>query len=437
MVILVILIGGLAFSHNHRKAAMFSALKDIDSATCLAKNGGLECDKDELESTEWAERLIIYGFGALGVLHILYRFKKIHRIGSSFIRNIAISYVIFNHVLFAAVVWTMGDRKMSNFDAWIVIPLLTDMQKVARMAQFALSSSHSRRISENIANGMYVLAPTMSMDSLIKILLFSLGWQTGAIGLYTLAWYAVVSILVNCLVYLTFYPAGLSILLDLMCTRGRPSWDVRQIINTLPGEDGHSPVVHRVKVLVTAILSMCHICCIPNFIISADKSIHVEMAILITIVFVFFVRYFFYEDMDEAREMRQTYIKELTRKYAEDSEQNEFPSKEDMDRQSNSTDEGISVDSSSKPSILPSIMKHDDSGSESAWSDEVEYLREFRDTFREKEVQTIESFPPQITEEEEVHSAKLQVSDSDSEDEIDSDEEEEDEHEDILKAPKP
>ncbi len=61
---------------------------------------------------------------------------------------------------------------------------------------------------------------------------------------------------------MTFYPAGLSLILELMYTTdGRPGWDVRQIINTLPKEDSQSPVVHHVRVTATSMLIILHVIC--------------------------------------------------------------------------------------------------------------------------------------------------------------------------------
>lgn len=350
---------------------------------------------------------VILAVSSLSILHVTYRFKKIHSLGSHFICKIALSYLLLTSVLYTLVIWSIGGIAMGSVrDAWFLIPLLTDFQKVTRMAQFALSSSHHRRICENVANGMYVLAPTFALDTVAKILLVSLGSLTGIHQLEVYSWYAVVSVMVNFLIYLTFYPAVLALVLELMyCTDGRPKWDVRQIINTLPGEDGQSPVVHRVKVIATAILVSIHLYSRPSFFFSSESSAftldealnsqhytllcyltqNFEKVIYISIVLVIAIKYLFYDDMDEARELRKTYIAELTRKFAEDSEQEEYNrSKVELDRASNSTDEGISL-GSAKPRP-PSSRGADDSSSESAWS-EVNFLPDLKD----QEAQTTDS----------------------------------------------
>ena len=44
----------------------------------------------------------------------------------------------------------------------------------------------------------------------------------------------------------SFFPAGLSLVIELMFTKaGRPQWDVKQIIKSLPTEEVQNPVVYR------------------------------------------------------------------------------------------------------------------------------------------------------------------------------------------------
>jgi hydroxymethylglutaryl-CoA reductase (NADPH) len=56
------------------------------------------------------------------------------------------------------------------------------------------------------------------------------GALTGFYRLELLSRYAIVYTLVNFLIYVTFFPAGLSLVLELMYSAdGRPQWDVRQV----------------------------------------------------------------------------------------------------------------------------------------------------------------------------------------------------------------
>jgi hypothetical protein len=46
----------------------------------------------------------------------------------------------------------------------------------------------------------------------------------------------------------SFFPAGLSLVIELMFTKaGRPQWDVKQIIKSLPTDEVQNPVVYRLE----------------------------------------------------------------------------------------------------------------------------------------------------------------------------------------------
>ena len=61
----------------------------------------------------------------------------------------------------------------------------------------------------------------------------------------------------------SFFPAGLSLVIELMFTKaGRPQWDVKQIIKSLPTEEPvQNPVVYRVRVIAMTCLVVVHTLC--------------------------------------------------------------------------------------------------------------------------------------------------------------------------------
>ena len=122
---------------------------------------------------------------------------------------------------------------VTQVDSYFLILLLLDMSKVTRMAQFALSSSHQLRISENLAHSMFVLAPTLVLNTLVTTLLMGTGLLTGFQRLELLSRYAIIYQVVNFLIYVTFYPAGLSLILELMYTTdGRPGNHQTKVVRT-------------------------------------------------------------------------------------------------------------------------------------------------------------------------------------------------------------
>ena len=84
----------------------------------------------------------------LAFVHLMYRFKRIHRIGSTFLMKIAATYLFATSVTYFLVAYTLSahDSLRSGLlsDSWFLIILFVDLPRVTRMAQFALSSSHQR-----------------------------------------------------------------------------------------------------------------------------------------------------------------------------------------------------------------------------------------------------------------------------------------------------
>ena len=95
----------------------------------------------------------------------------------------------------------MGPEFENVKESWFLIMLFTDIPKVTRMAQFALTSSQQRRIPANVAVGMAQLGPAMSFETLGKILVVGLCGLTNYKRLELLASYAIITVVVD---FLTF-----------------------------------------------------------------------------------------------------------------------------------------------------------------------------------------------------------------------------------------
>ncbi|XP_039310124.1 3-hydroxy-3-methylglutaryl-coenzyme A reductase [Solenopsis invicta] len=93
--------------------------------------------------------------------------------------------------------------------------LLIDLSKTTTLAQYALSSRNQEEVKANIARGMSLLGPAITMDTLVRTLLISTGSLSGIRRLETLCTFACLGMIVNYVVFMTFYPACLSLILEL------------------------------------------------------------------------------------------------------------------------------------------------------------------------------------------------------------------------------
>lgn len=82
------------------------------------------------------------------------------------------------------------------------------------LAQLALNSKNQDEVRANIARGMSLLGPSVTLDTLVEILLIGIGSLSGVRRLEILCGYACLGVVVNYVVFMTFYPACLSLVLE-------------------------------------------------------------------------------------------------------------------------------------------------------------------------------------------------------------------------------
>lgn len=123
---------------------------------------------------------------------------------------------------------------------------------------------------------MEILGPAISLDTLVEGLVIGVGTLSGVQRLETLSGFAVISVIVNYVVFMTFYPACLSLTLDLSRNCGnstvsspvdtiieRPAEKHRirdpSLIRALSEEDQkQNPIVQRVKLIMSSGLMIVH-----------------------------------------------------------------------------------------------------------------------------------------------------------------------------------
>lgn len=92
--------------------------------------------------------------------------------------------------------------------------LLLDFSKACLLAQFALSSSNKVEVHENISRGMATLGPSLTLDTVVETLAIGMGVMSGVPRLQEISYYACLTIMVNYVVFMTIYPAALSLTLE-------------------------------------------------------------------------------------------------------------------------------------------------------------------------------------------------------------------------------
>lgn len=151
----------------------------------------------------------------------------------------------------------------STRDALFFFLLLIDLSKAGVLAQLALSGSNPSEVTKNISRGMELLGPAITLDTLVETLVIGVGTLSGVQRLEILCGFAVMSVIVNYVVFMTFYPACLSLIMDLSRS-GVDMSKVKEkakdslIIHLSEEDQKPNPVVQRVKMIMSTGLMLVH-----------------------------------------------------------------------------------------------------------------------------------------------------------------------------------
>ncbi|XP_034484795.1 3-hydroxy-3-methylglutaryl-coenzyme A reductase [Drosophila innubila] len=223
------------------------------------------CDGLEAEYNA-ADVILMTIVRCTAVLYCYYQFCSLHRLGSKYVLGIAGLFTVFSSFIFTtAIIKFLGSDISDLKDALFFLLLVIDLSNSGRLAQLALSGSSQAEVTQNIARGLELLGPAISLDTIVEALLVGVGTLSGVQRLEVLCMFAVLSVLVNYVVFMTFYPACLSLIFDLS-RNGVDMSVVRErakgslLLKSLTEEEQKAnPVLQRVKLIMTTGLMIVHI----------------------------------------------------------------------------------------------------------------------------------------------------------------------------------
>ncbi|XP_072752650.1 3-hydroxy-3-methylglutaryl-coenzyme A reductase [Anoplolepis gracilipes] len=246
-----------------------ACMLNMETGTRRAHEKGLSdatyCNQSRCNTTDLkaADIILMTIIRCLAILFTYYHFRNLQRMGSKYILGIAGLFSVFSSVVYTTSVVNFGHSDVADLkDALFFFLLLIDLSKAATLAQCALNSRSQEEVKANIARGMSLLGPTITLDTLVETLLISIGSLSGVRRLEILCTIACLGVIVNYIVFMTFYPACLSLILELSRgsnNMGRLSADRIFIMQPLNEEDQKpNPVVERVKMIMIAGLFIVH-----------------------------------------------------------------------------------------------------------------------------------------------------------------------------------
>lgn len=220
-----------------------------------------ECPKFE-EDVLSSDIIILTITRCIAILYIYFQFQNLRQLGSKYILGIAGLFTIFSSFVFSTVVIHFLDKELTGLnEALPFFLLLIDLSRASALAKFALSSNSQDEVRENISRGMAILGPTFTLDALVECLVIGVGTMSGVRQLEIMCCFGCMSVLANYFVFMTFFPACVSLVLELSreSREGRPIWQLSHFARVLEEEENKpNPVTQRVKMIMSLGLVLVH-----------------------------------------------------------------------------------------------------------------------------------------------------------------------------------
>lgn len=221
-----------------------------------------ECPKVE-EKIHSSDIIILTITRCMAIVYIYFQFKNLRQLGSKYILGIAGLFTVFSSFVFSTVVIHFFGKELTGLnEALPFFLLLIDLSKACALAKFALSSNSQEEVRENISQGMAILGPTFTLDALVECLVIGVGTMSGVPQLEIMCCFGCMSVLANYFVFMTFFPACVSLVLELSreSREGRPIWQLSHFARVLAEEEDNkpNPVTQRVKIIMSLGLALVH-----------------------------------------------------------------------------------------------------------------------------------------------------------------------------------
>jgi hydroxymethylglutaryl-CoA reductase (NADPH) len=135
--------------------------------------------------------------------------------------------------------------------------LLLDLSKVTSLAKYSLLNySQDVSVKETVARGMAILGPSMTLDTLVETLVIAIGCISGIPMLEGICCFGCISLIVHYVVFMTFFPGLLCLILELDSSRHStvvPKMKKHEM------ESQPNPAAQRVKLIMCTGLALVHV----------------------------------------------------------------------------------------------------------------------------------------------------------------------------------
>lgn len=201
-----------------------------------------------------ADAVIMTFVRCAALLYAYYQFSNLHKIASKYLLIIAGVFSTFASFIFTSALAGLFWSELAGIkDAPFLFLLVADVARGARMAKAGWSAGEDQ--GKRVGRALALLGPTATLDTLLAVLLVGVGALSGVPRLEHMCTFACLALLVDYLVFVTFYPACLSLVADFASGR-------KDMTREGPFSEADlkpNPVVQRVKMIMAAGLLCVHL----------------------------------------------------------------------------------------------------------------------------------------------------------------------------------
>ncbi|XP_033096991.1 3-hydroxy-3-methylglutaryl-coenzyme A reductase-like isoform X2 [Anneissia japonica] len=200
---------------------------------------------------------------SLAVCYIYFQFRNLKKKHSKYVIGIAAIFTILCMLIFGTVaVHVFHKDIIAVNDVLPVFLLMMDLSKSSKLTSYAIAAESEVKLAENIAHGLRIMAPSVTLDAVVMALAFALGSQSGVHQLELMCLFACVAIITNYIVFMTVFPACLSLVLEL-CNHGvpgHPVWKQGKPLELVDEQETRTanPVLQKVKLVMSFGLAVVH-----------------------------------------------------------------------------------------------------------------------------------------------------------------------------------
>ncbi|XP_048735547.2 3-hydroxy-3-methylglutaryl-coenzyme A reductase-like [Ostrea edulis] len=271
------MLSSLFYKHGHFCASRpwEVILATLTLSACLASVGifttpdrvcgwNYECEKHQHQEKGNSDHIFLSIIKLAAVLSTYLQFRNLRRFGTRYLLGISGIFTVSSSLVFSIAIIKMFGNDLSGLtEALPFFLLLIDLSKACALARFALNSKSQEEVQENIAHGMSIHGPVMTLDAICEILVIGVGTLSDVTHLEMMCFYGCLAVLANYLAFIMLYPACLALFLEVVRKRGKGQGlkhlqHLAQILHEEEKDSRPNPVTQNVKIIMSAGLLMVH-----------------------------------------------------------------------------------------------------------------------------------------------------------------------------------